>query len=204
MKQTDGQIRNRRKRDLTREEVDLWRQVTQTIAPFAGRTIPVLPDAEALMQAAMTPTQQTPVRIRSEVPGYTPPVQRPLGGLTPLSPLERRLKQRLSRGREDVDAVMDLHGMRQAEAHSVLRQFLHSAHAGGAKIVLVITGKGRTSAGPDVETGILRRSVPQWLRAPDLRGLIVGFEEASHTHGGAGALYIRIRRAARPQGGAAG
>ena len=203
MKQTDGHIRSRRKRDLTREEVDLWRQVTQTIAPFAERTIPVFPEAEPPPQPVPPNHKPEPsTRKRVELPGYTPPPQRPASGLTPLSPLERRLKQRLSRGRADVDAVMDLHGMRQAEAHSVLRQFLHSAQAKGAKIVLVITGKGRSPGAPDAESGVLRRSVPQWLRAPELRGIVVGFEEASHTHGGAGALYIRIRRSTRLHGGA--
>ena len=203
MKQIDGHIRSRRKRDLTREEVDLWRQVTQTIAPFAERTIPVFSDAETQPEKGPAKADAgPPARKRVELPGYTPPPQRPVSGLTPLSPLERRLKQRLSRGRVDVDAVMDLHGMRQAEAHSVLRQFLHSAQARGARIVLVITGKGRSPGAPDAESGVLRRTVPQWLRAPELRGVVVGFEEASHTHGGAGALYIRIRRQTRFLGGA--
>ena len=142
-------------------------------------------------------------RVRPALPGYTPPVQRPSSGLTPLSPLERRLKQRLSRGRVDVDAVMDLHGLRAAQAHSTLRHFLLTAQASGAKLVLVITGKGRASDDTigGSEGGVLRRSVPQWLRAPELRGVIVGFEEAAHPHGGSGALYVRIRRPGKPSGG---
>jgi DNA-nicking Smr family endonuclease len=66
---------------------------------------------------------------------------------------------------------------------------LHDAQAAGSRYVLVITGKGR-----DQEQGILRRQVPLWLEAPDLRGLVVGFDTADTGHGGAGALYVRVRR----------
>ncbi len=44
------------------------------------------------------------------------------------------------------------------------------------------------------ERGILRRLVPHWLGLPDLRSLVIGFEEASAHHGGSGALYVRLRR----------
>ena len=58
-----------------------------------------------------------------------------------------------------------------------------------ARLVLVITGKGRGG-----EIGVLRRQVPQWLGLPEFRALVVGFEDASVNHGGEGALYIRVRR----------
>jgi DNA-nicking Smr family endonuclease len=41
---------------------------------------------------------------------------------------------------------------------------------------------------------VLRRQVPEWLRLPEFRGYVVGFEDAHTRHGGAGALYVRIRR----------
>jgi DNA-nicking Smr family endonuclease len=43
----------------------------------------------------------------------------------------------------------------------------------------------------------LRRQVPLWLEAPDFRGLVVGFDTAHAGHGGAGALYVRVRRRRR-------
>jgi DNA-nicking Smr family endonuclease len=58
--------------------------------------------------------------------------------------------------------------------------------------VLVITGKGKIGA--ESERGVLRRQVPEWLRQPEFRTFVVGFEEAHVGHGGAGALYVRIRR----------
>jgi DNA-nicking Smr family endonuclease len=65
------------------------------------------------------------------------------------------------------------------------------ARARDARLVLVITGKGGRGAG---ERGVLKRQVPQWLSLPEFRTLVIGFEEAHITHGGEGALYVRVRR----------
>jgi len=111
----------------------------------------------------------------------------------PLAPLGRRERSQLSRGRKQIDARLDLHGMTQLRAHRVLQDFLHRAHADGLSFVLVITGKGKTGA--ESERGVLRRAVPQWLALPEFRAMVVGFEEAHIGHGGEGALYVRIRRA---------
>ena len=79
-----------------------------------------------------------------------------------------------------------------------MRGFLRHSHARGARLVIVVTGKG----GPMDETrlfggerGVLRRLAPHWLREPDLRAIVMGFEEAGRAHGGSGALYVRLRRA---------
>lgn len=107
--------------------------------------------------------------------------------------------RRLRRGAHDVEAVLDLHGMRQAEAHAALRGFLRSMQARGTTLVVVVTGKGG-ALGPAPydggdERGVLRRVVPHWLSGPELRSLVVGFEAAGPRHGGGGALYVRLRRA---------
>ncbi|MGB7092558.1 MAG: Smr/MutS family protein, partial [Methylovirgula sp.] len=107
---------------------------------------------------------------------------------------------KLARGAIPVDAAIDLHGMRQQEAHHALLGFLSRAQRDGAKIVLVVTGKGESRLADGIETGVLRRAVPLWLNAPEWRHLIVGFEEATRTHGGAGALYVRLRRHERRKG----
>jgi DNA-nicking Smr family endonuclease len=128
-----------------------------------------------------------------------PPPAPPAPVLAPAAPtapgLERRVRLALRRGALQVDARIDLHGMYQAEAHGALIGFLMRARATGHTHVLVVTGKG----GPTYddafsERGVLRRSVPHWLRAPELRTVVLGFEEAARHHGGAGALYVRLRR----------
>jgi DNA-nicking Smr family endonuclease len=110
-----------------------------------------------------------------------------------LAPIGRRDKARLARGRHDIDARIDLHGMTQARAHRALLAFLHRAHGDGATFVLVITGKGRLG-GDARETGVLRRQVPHWLELPEFRAIVVGYEQAHIAHGGEGALYVRVRR----------
>ena len=133
------------------------------------------------------------------------PAANPPSSLPDLARLERRMRQKLARGQQEVDAAIDLHGMRQQEAHRALHGFLLRSQRVGAKLVLVVTGKGESR---DVggfgnlggTPGVLRRSVPLWLRAPEWRGLVVGFEEASRQHGGAGALYVRLRRLDRTTG----
>jgi DNA-nicking Smr family endonuclease len=112
----------------------------------------------------------------------------------PLLPLGRRERSRLSRGRSEIDARIDLHGMTQLRAHRALLGFLQRAQSDGLTFVLVITGKGTINAA-DNERGVLRRQVPQWLGLPEFRALVVGYEQAHLGHGGEGALYVRIRRA---------
>ena len=101
----------------------------------------------------------------------------------------------------EVDARLDLHGLTQRAAHQRLGRFLAEAQANGARLVLVITGKGRPAEpaeGHGEARGVLRRAVPDWLQSPEFRPFVAGFDEAGRRHGGAGALYVRIRRKRRP------
>jgi DNA-nicking Smr family endonuclease len=91
-----------------------------------------------------------------------------------------------------IDARLDLHGRTQADARAALLRFLHDAQVGGARVVLVITGKGARDHGS--ERGVLKRQVPIWLGQPELRAYVIGFEDAHIGHGGEGALYVRVRR----------
>ena len=129
---------------------------------------------------------------------------RPKQSAPPLATIERRLKRELSRGRGAIDAALDLHGLTQAEAHQALRGFLRHSQARGARLVIVVTGKGgpldETGSWPS-ERGVLRRLAPHWLREPDLRSVVLGFEEAGRAHGGSGALYVRLQTAPGPGSG---
>ncbi|TIX75578.1 MAG: DNA mismatch repair protein MutS, partial [Mesorhizobium sp.] len=98
--------------------------------------------------------------------------------------------EKLSKGRLPIEGRVDLHGLSQDEAYSLLFSFLHRAHAGGIRYVLVITGKGSSSGGD----GILRRAVPAWLSTPAFRPLVSSHDHAARNHGGSGARYVRLRR----------
>ncbi|TIR79782.1 MAG: DNA mismatch repair protein MutS, partial [Mesorhizobium sp.] len=104
--------------------------------------------------------------------------------------LDDQTHEKLKKGRLPIEGRVDLHGMTQDEAYSLLLTFLHRAHAGGIRYVLVITGKGSSSGGD----GILRRSVPHWLSTPAFRHLVSSHDHAARNHGGSGALYVRLRR----------
>lgn len=178
-----------RLRRLSDEEIELWLTVAKSVTPR--------PDARLPHTALPAPPAQR-AHADALMTKPSPPAPKPAAPLPvpQLAPLERRLRQRLSRGQMEIDAAIDLHGLTQAEAHGALHHFLARTQAEGAKLVLVVTGKGEARGSGDFG-GVLRRAVPLWLKAPEWRGLIVGFEEASRPHGGAGALYVRLRRADR-------
>jgi DNA-nicking Smr family endonuclease len=112
----------------------------------------------------------------------------------PIAPLDRRQKQRLARGADPIDLRIDLHGRTQSEAHAALLGFLRRAQRDGARFVLVITGKGDAGSDFSSTRGVLKRQVPLWLRLPEFRGFVLSIEDAHAAHGGAGALYVRLRR----------
>jgi DNA-nicking Smr family endonuclease len=182
----------RRKRALSDEEHALWESVAKQIKPLrkksrAAKASAALPDAETdRVKPVAPPRPLSPAEtVRAPKPELPP-------AAPPLAPLGRRERSQLSRGRKQIDARLDLHGMTQTRAHRALLGFLLRAHGEGLTFVLVITGKGKM--GVESERGVLRRQVPQWLGLPEFRALVVGFEEAHIGHGGEGALYVRIRR----------
>ena len=174
-----------RRRRLTAEEHTLWSRITRSVAPLRRQPVP----------AAATPVPSPPGKtkpapsLRPHPPSRDkapPPAPR-------LEPLDRRVKQRLARGRDLIEARIDLHGRTQDEAHGALLRFLRKAQDDGARFALVITGKGARARDEWSERGVLKRQVPLWLRLPEFRVYVVGFEPAHVGHGGEGALYVRIR-----------
>ena len=182
----------RRRRVVSEAELALWMKVAETVEPLPGRALP---------EPVTQPAPPKPVEERPASPPsaavVAPKPLRP--SPPPLAPLEAKLRRRLARGVVEIDARVDLHGLRQDEAHRRLASFLIRAQAEGHRVVLVITGKGRPGAEEAFgsERGVLRRSVPHWLSSPAARDVVIGFEPADPVHGGAGALYVRIRRSGR-------
>jgi DNA-nicking Smr family endonuclease len=194
-----------RRRQLSDEERALWTGFARSITPLRQSQKKAEPAEKKTPNSAATPavapsqTKPHPIARREAPPSAASP---------PLAPLGRRLTQRVARGREPIDARIDLHGMTQRQAHAELLRFLHRAQSDGAKTVLVVTGKGlgkglgkgsdRVSSiaehAGESGRGVLKRQVPLWLALPEFRLLIVGFDDAHVGHGGQGALYVRLRR----------
>jgi DNA-nicking Smr family endonuclease len=181
----------RDRRRLMPEEEALWQVVKKSAKPLHG----LMPEA-----VLAPPVPEAAPVIPADIAAATAPMAQKLKGPPPLPslhPLGRRERQRVVKGALDIEGRIDLHGLRQNEAHARLAGFLAVSQAHGHRLVLVITGKGSPTGfeslhGP--ERGVLRRLVPLWLSLPEFRSQVAGFEEAHITHGGAGALYVRIRK----------
>jgi DNA-nicking Smr family endonuclease len=176
------------RRRLSADEKALWNTVTRAIKPLKRVKLDEEPTP---LDAQPAEAPAPPAALARAVP--TPAAKKEV---PPLAPLDRRARRRLARGTDAIERRIDLHGRTQREAHDALVDFLHAAQASGAKIVLVVTGKGARTADPDpyAERGVLRRLVPQWLRHPELRDVVLGVETANIGHGGEGALYVTLRR----------
>jgi DNA-nicking Smr family endonuclease len=182
----------RKGRGLSEEERALWDTVTRAIAPLRRRKAKT-----EKPEAKTEPTKTEPIRVaakpaRKAVAAPVVAPSRPAA--PPFVPLGRRMRQKLARGLKPIDARIDLHGMTQDRAHAALAHFLRRAQHNGARVVLVITGKGARGTDPHAERGVLKRQVPLWLESAELRALVIGVESASVGHGGDGALYVRIRK----------
>jgi DNA-nicking Smr family endonuclease len=170
----------RRSGTLEPEDRALWDAVTKSVRPIVRRR------REAPVAEPESAETATPARRKQPAPTQHTPSKPPVPKAPPLADLDRRTRSRVARGRIEIDARLDLHGHTLERARPRLERFLVAAQENGAALVLVITGKGGS--------GALRREVPLWLSAPHLRAYVIGYEEAAQHHGGAGALYVRIRR----------
>jgi DNA-nicking Smr family endonuclease len=178
----------RRQRRLSADEHSLWKTVTRAVKPLRPLTRDDGALARGSVKGEASPEHPQPAPATAATP------TRAKESAPPLAPLERRLRQRLAKGSASIDRRLDLHGLTQREAHDALIHFLRTAQAEGARVVLVVTGKGRQSSDPFSERGVLRRLVPHWLHGPEFRPLVLAFEAAHLGHGGEGALYVRLRR----------
>jgi DNA-nicking Smr family endonuclease len=94
----------------------------------------------------------------------------------------------LKNGAVKIDAKLDLHGMTQAAAHQELGYFLQKQIAGGARMLLIITGKGKNNE------GVLRHALPGWLMTGEFKNYILTIHPAHVRHGGDGATYVLLRK----------
>ncbi|CAH0253428.1 Smr/MutS family protein [Roseomonas sp. CECT 9278] len=171
----------RRLRGLTEADRALWRAYAAEVAPLPGRELPPAPPAPpAPVAIATAPLASAP----APAPRWSPP---DIAVNTPPSGLDDRRWRDLRRGRIRPERSIDLHGRRAQEAHGAVRAFLADAFADGLRCVAVITGRGSSEEG-----GVLRRELPHWLNAPDLRRILLG---AAHPHSAnTGAVHLLLRR----------
>jgi len=194
----------RKPRGLRPEEEALWQVVAQRAKPLFRQQEP-------------TKRVSNPKARRPDGQGAKPAIpefrvgeaaRRPMSRddlATPMSEalrrqpvvMDKKAYGRLTRGKLKPEGRIDLHGMTLAQAHPALTRFILSAWAAEKRLVLVITGKGRS--GPDeglmtVQRGVLKRQVPEWLRSPQLGAAVLQVTQAHRRHGGEGAYYVYLTR----------
>lgn len=191
-----------RRRHLSPEEADLWRTVAQTARPMhsAKLHLPEPPPAPEPPPLAHARPRLSPFLVGEK--HHSPerrdvaPTLPDLLGQAPLR-MDAGTHAKMTRGKLQPEARIDLHGMTLAEAHPELIRFILNAQSQGLRLVLVITGKGkrRDDSGPIPQRmGALRHQVPHWLHLPPLGPAVLQVSEAHLKHGGSGAYYVYLRR----------
>ena len=191
---------------LSVEDRKLRKKVAETITPLSQKRGQKLADEMSRLMnevPSMTepsssgtfplkkPVKKTSTASSSRMPDWLNQSRAGLEKSSPQShPIEERVVRNLMRGRQTIDARIDLHGMTQDRARFALLDFLQMAQRDDYRIVLVITGKGNEGR------GVLRQNVPQWLGTSPFKGLVNGFRPSHASHGGEGALYVRVRKPA--------
>jgi DNA-nicking Smr family endonuclease len=179
---------------MRRKDRELWDAIRATVTPLKNQPpVPAAPPAPI----GTAPPAPHPRKSRQSEP------RRPEDLAN--NSLDRRTRQRLLRGKAEIEGRLDLHGDSVEVAYMRLRGFLNACHARGLRLVLVITGKGsggyarhtlhgETHWDAPEREGRLRRLLPQWLDEPELRAMVVAYQPAHPRHGGGGAWYLRLRR----------
>ena len=176
------------------DDAALWEQVTKSVTELPSRHNAVFlkEDVRTAAESAPTgakatnkPVAKQPRKAPSIKPLATPPADLRLGES---SGIDRSNARRLQRGQMDLEDRLDLHGLSKQQAHRQLISFISRAVQQNLRHVLVITGKGRDGQ------GVLRHEVPLWLKDAPLAGYINAISQAQPQDGGAGALYIRLKR----------
>jgi len=186
-------------RKPTDDESRLWRQATTNVAPPKRRSA-------KLVQKPAPVAQSAPERFRDMLDAPPSRAKSATAGERAVSPpsdhrrtpgLDKATATRLRRGQIPIDRRIDLHGMTRAEAHRVVIGALAAVASEGTRCLLVITGKGTrrlASPGDRGDPGVLRSELPRWLAEAPHRDRVLAVAPALPEHGGAGAVYVLLRR----------
>ncbi|MFM5892926.1 MAG: Smr/MutS family protein [Novosphingobium sp.] len=187
-------------RRLSRDEARLWAALAKTVKPFerstttTGPTPSPSPEGEGDLAAKPRPKPlpfREGVRERT-VPKSPPSPSRPIDS----QGLDASWERKLAKALVQPDFTLDLHGHSLEAAHRRLDMGLGQALAMGARVVLLITGRPRPAEAADRgnNRGAIRAKVLDWLALGPHASRIAAVRGAHRRHGGAGALYVVLRR----------
>lgn len=185
-------------RRLGPDETALWKKVAATVKPLAKAKAPLAPVAPPTVKPPkLTQRSIAAPAVAPRVPAKLPPPRRTHSHATLDGHWDRRLRKGLVRP----DMSIDLHGHTLASAQALLDEAIGRALLRGARVLLVVAGRLRPGAdrlpqmhGDPRPRGAIRASLPDWLAFSPYADQIVALRPAHISHGGAGAVYVILRR----------
>ena len=105
--------------------------------------------------------------------------------------LDPNVRRALRRGEFAIQGHSDLHGMTQVEAQAEVERFLLESRRIGRRCVVIVHGRGLHSKD---QQPVLKERVTVWLTQARLGRMVLAFCTARSHDGGAGALYVLLRR----------
>lgn len=197
------------KRSLSNDDLSVWQHATRSARPLrkSGSRVLKVPGAPTDQGSREAGEREVPFepekfRVGEAVPSSKMGLSKSPYLATALNQhpvrMDAKAFGKLKKGKLRPERKLDLHGMTVAQAHPALLEFVKRAHADGLRLVVIVTGKGKTShddVGPiPVPRGVLRHQVPGWLHHASLRHLILQVTPAHVRHGGEGAYYVYLTR----------
>jgi len=182
-------------RGLSAEEAAAWTKLASSVTPLEGRKLPQVQPGTS-QKAAQTVAQRKPIPLPSRrhaipVSNSSRPVRaHDQGGL------DGHWDRKLKAGEIAPDFTLDLHGHNLDSAHARLMDGMAQARAMGARVVLLIAGRARPVDPADRQhrRGAIRAKLLDWLAASEHGDAIAAVRKAHIRHGGAGAIYLVLRR----------
>ena len=179
-------------RRLSPDEAALWRRVAGSVRSILpAQSLDVAKGPTPAMGAAFEPKGQITAHEHASAEPRT------TRAAMPQNTLDGSWDKRIGSGQLIPDRTIDLHGFNLAAAHHRLDLGLDDAIRSGARVILLVTGRAARAGTSRIDLplrGIIRESVGDWLAASRHASAIAAVRGAHPRHGGAGALYIVLRR----------
>lgn len=176
-------------KSLKDEECALWRAATSDVKRIHQKSPPIPETPPVSVHPRSKSKGDIPligiIALETNRPSRTPDKSS--------FQLDSGLKKRFERGDLPLDGTLDLHGLTLEQAHRRFVRFVMEHIRSGSRFLLVVTGKG---VGGE---GLIRKNLPMWCDADDLKGHILQRSVARPHHGGSGACYLLLRRQKPPK-----
>ncbi|AEI38364.1 MAG: Smr/MutS family protein [Zymomonas mobilis subsp. pomaceae] len=183
---------------LSSEDLILWRKVASTVKPL---DLDRYQSFEDLLVEDIRLPQKIPSiaavtkRMRERQKMLSPPPTPLASSKNNPDTLDGSWDRRLSKGSVEPERSIDLHGYTMTSAHRVLEMALSKAIMQGIRVLLIITGRPpRRNDQGIITRGLIRGAIGDWLSFSPYASHIAAVRNAHPKHGGAGALYVILRR----------